>query len=444
MNWREFRFVRKGKASLVWMIKQDRDSYSTRHGQYEGQMQEYSDIPGDKGKPGTKAYVDPVSNCVFHVEREIRKKTESGYVEYVDGKPIEKQVDKISFDEHLPKSFCSYKPQTSIKHKQLQALHDKDLARYSRKRDGQCHLMVKHTWGWEIYTRRIDVASERFPKHIEELNKVNLEVGTILVGEMICRTEDDKDDFKAISRICRSLPEEAHKLVDAGEVPEPSFIIFDMLFLAGEDLQNQTYDDRIELLFKKTADVFDGSELIEYVEYYDVAPDTWEDFAKERGWEGFVIVDGSAKPGDKFHSLNGKAKRPKGHYKLKPVWSEEVVVYGALNGTGKRLGGVGSVFVKQKHPDTGAWVGLGKVGSGFTDDDLVEIKKLCVEKSIPIVAKEKELSDVDMNREDDLLVCEIEFSERQPGTNKFRFPVFLRLRNDKDVIECYAQRWNDE
>ncbi|HVI43131.1 MAG TPA: hypothetical protein VM577_21185, partial [Anaerovoracaceae bacterium] len=81
--WREFRFAR-GKASpLIWKIKQEGEKYLTSHGIMGGAMQDFSDLPGDKGKSGTKAYVDATENCAFHVEREVRKKTEHGYVEYV-------------------------------------------------------------------------------------------------------------------------------------------------------------------------------------------------------------------------------------------------------------------------------------------------------------------------------------------------------------------------
>ena len=76
MSWREFRFLRKGKAALVWKIRNDGESYITESGQLNGKMQVFSDSPGDKGKFGTKAYMDATENTKFHVSREIRKKEE--------------------------------------------------------------------------------------------------------------------------------------------------------------------------------------------------------------------------------------------------------------------------------------------------------------------------------------------------------------------------------
>ena len=442
MKWREFRFIRKGQNDLLWMIAQDGERYHTKHGQVGGVMQESSDRPGDKGVPDTKSYVNAEDNCFFHLNREIRKKTEHGYIEYVDGQPTQEQITELSFKDFLPKNFCSYKPQKSITDKALAALAKKKNDRYTRKVDGMQHVACHHPWGWEIYTRRMDVSTERFPNHVKELESLShLAAGTILVGEMACFKTDGTDDFKGISRICRSKPHEARDLVNNGEVVEPVFIVFDCLFHNEKDLSNHTYDDRSKLW--KTLPAYEEAKktnkLVSSVDYYDLTPNTWEKLCKEKGWEGFVVTDGSAKPGDKFYSFNGKAKRPKGHHKLKPLYEDDVVIYAGLQGTGKRLNGIGSVFVKQKHPDTGEWFSCGKVGSGFTEQDLEELESLFRKNNLPIVSKDKEVDNIDIQNNNGLVMM-LEYSERQPGTNKFRFPVFSRLRDDKFPEECEAQR----
>ncbi|MBC8295801.1 MAG: hypothetical protein H8E55_08415, partial [Pelagibacterales bacterium] len=226
-TWREFRFLRKGKASLIWMIKQDGESYFTRHGQLDGALQEFSDTPGPKGKEDTKAYVNAFKNCDFHVGREIRKKIEAGYIAYVNDEPTKEQITELYFDRYLPKQFCGYKPQTSITDKVHYKIYKEGNARYTRKLDGMCSLAVYHTWGWEIYSRRMDLLTDRFHNHIEYLSELDcFKHGTMLVGEMICLKSDGKDDFKAVSRVCRSKAPDARKLVEDGEVPEPVFVVF--------------------------------------------------------------------------------------------------------------------------------------------------------------------------------------------------------------------------
>jgi DNA ligase-1 len=455
-DWKEFRFNNKDKT-LVWKIRQLGERYETTHGHLGGKMQFFSDIPGDKGIKGTKAYVDAVANCNWNVSREIRKKEEAGYIQYIDGKATKEQINSINFDDALPKTFCSYKPQTSISDSALAKLNKNKTARYTRKMDGQCHVLVHHTTGWKIYTRRMDDTTSRFPQLIEQLDQLKqFGKGTIIVGELMCLKPDGTDDFKSISRFCRSDSDEARRLIRHGDIHEPIFVMFDALFHNGRDLKNKTYDDRSKLL--KTLPPL--QQVIDYelatsekpfytnkfrivsVDYFDLTPDTWEDFAKEKGWEGFVVTDGSAKPGEKFYSFSGKAKRPKGSWKLKPLHTEDVVIYAGFKGTGKRLGGIGSVFVKQIHPDTGEWFNCGKVGTGFTDADLIEVEKLIKDTGLPIVEKEKEALKVLNN--DNGIVMVLEYSARQPGTNKFRFPVFDYIRFDKKVDECEAQRLSVE
>lgn len=441
MTWREFKLAKSKKVQL-WKIRQDGEFYETEHGQLDGQQQQFRDRPGDKGKPNTKAYLDPTANCTFHVDREIRKKLEHGYIEYINGQPATEQITSLAWDQHLPKNFCGYKPQTSIEPSALQKLHDTGLAKYTRKMDGMCHLAVHHTFGWEIYTRRMDLASAKFPKHLAELQALtDFKPGTILMGELVCSTPDGSDDFKAISRFCRSLPEEARKLIDDQEIPEPELVIFDLLFHNGEDQQNQTYNQRAEI-WQKIIPARGSSKHISTIDYFDLAPATWEAYAKEHGYEGFVVVDGAAIPGDKFYSFDGSnSRRPKGTYKLKPIYEDDVCIFAASPGSGKRLNGIGAIHVKQIHPETKEWFYCGKVGSGFTDDSLAEMELLFKKMGLPILEKDKDIEKLDLSESTyDSIVAQIEYSERQPGTNKFRFPVYLRTRDDKAPLECIAQK----
>lgn len=445
LTWREFRHDSKGKsAPQVWLIAQDGERYFTQHGLLGGAIQEFSDVPGDKGKPDTKAYVSAVDNCLFHIEREIRKKTEHGYIEYINGKAVSEQVNSIDFSKHLPKNFCGYKPQTSIEDKTLEKIHKTGKGRYTRKYDGMCHLMVHHTWGWEVYTRRMDLATEKFPNHLAQLLEIpDFGVGTILQGELVCSKPDGKDDFKAISRFCRSLINEARQLVTDKEIPEPKFIIFDMLFHNGKDLKDTCYDQRSKLWnpvpFKRIAISSNHVDLIKPVDYFKLTPENWQKIAKDNGWEGFVFTDGDSVPGEKFYSFDGDAKRPKGHHKLKPCYEDDVVIYAAVKGSGKRLDGIGAVFVKQRHPETKEWFACGKVGSGFTEEDLEDLEKECKKHNVPILEKDKDVEKIDINNTNGI-VSMIEYGERQPGTQKFRFPVFIRTRDDKLAKECFAQR----
>ena len=391
-EWREFRLV-KGKKTLVWKIKVDGEWYYTESGIENGAMQSFKDRPGEKGLVGSKAFVNAKDNSLFNANREIRKKEEKGYSEFIDGKCVTQVATSItSFDIPLPKNFCPCKPQTSVKDSAHEKIFKSGKARYTRKRDGFCTIFVKHSYGWECYSRRIDINTDHFPNHIKLLEESNnFNVGTILVGEMVCLRQDGSDNYKATSRVCRSDAEVARKLIENKECPEPTFFIFDIIFHNGVSLHNKSYDER-SLLWKDA--VWENPNLIQAVTYHDVTIDNWMDVATKNNWEGFVLTDGSCIPREKFYSFNGNAERPNGHHKLKTVQTEDVVVYAVSEGSGKRLGSVGAIFIKQINPETGLFFNCGKCGSGLSDETTKQMDKLCKEKGISFIKKDTEANKI--------------------------------------------------
>ncbi len=441
MSERDFRLVKNGKTQ-VWSIRQDGDTITTNHGLLNGRLQTYSDRPGEKGLAHSKAYMSPEENATFCMDREIRKKMETGYREWKDGAFIgEAREESIDFSKSLPKHFCSYKPKSDISLESLKKLEDKGNLLFTRKVNGFCHVAAHHTDGWKIYSRRMDDLSQHFPLHIERLNILeNFKVGTILVGEMVCWDEKEKDDFKKVSRFCRSLPVEARQLIVDGEVPEPTFIVFDCLFFNGEDLKDKNYHQR-QSIWREGLLLL--NKIIRPIGLVHTTAGTWQMIVKSEGWEGLVAVDVKTTPGEKFYSFTGKAERPNCSFKLKPVWTEDVIVYAGSTGQGKRLNGVGAVHTAQINPNTGKYFSCGKVGSGFCDEDLEEIEKQMLALNIPILKKDKEADDI--NLEDcPKLVVEVEYRDRQPGTNKFQHGVFIRMRADKGPEECIQAKFADE
>lgn len=435
-EFREFRRISHSKKdkTLIWRIKVEGDNYTTQYGQEDGQFQTAFDKPGDKGLVGSKAYVSAENNSIFHANREIRKKEEHGYIEYVNGEPVKTVETSISFDRPLPKNFCALKPQSSVSDSAHEKIHKSGKGRYSRKFDGFSTLFCKDNFGiWQAYSRRMDLVTEWFPNHIAELETSDFPNGTILVGEMVCVREDGTDNYKATSRVCRSDVETSRKLISDGECSEPNYFIFDILFYDGKPLNEVSYDDRTKLWTRFSRN------LIKPVTFHSVDINTWEALAISKRWEGFVLVDGGSIPGAKFFSFDGDAKRPAGHYKLKISRTCDAVVYAVSMGNGKRLDAVGSIFVKQIDPDTGLFFNCGKVGSGFSQETTDEMTKLCIEKGIPFLKKDPEALKIDLQDPSHDIVVEIKFNERQEDTNKFKFPVFVRIHGDKTSVECIAE-----
>jgi len=459
---REFRKI-TGRTSrpIVWKIgadPKDPKTYVVQWGLEGGATQETRDTPGPCGTKGHANYQTAEEYVKFCVDREIRKKTEQGFVEYKNGKPLTKVASKIDFGKPLPKNLCFYKPKKEISAKALEELEKNGRAVWTLKRDGMMHIVVKRSDDIEIYSRRMDLVTEKFPHIVEAAEKLDLPNDTILLGEMCLLKDDGSESFLDTSRVCRSDPDLAlayqgfadfpKRKKDESVLGKVSYYIFDIAFFQGIDLISTvpTKERLIMLreLFKRLDDsltvgtgrfanrqqILRESKTRErLLRQYHIAPlkiyrtNATDDLelAKQLRAEGFVVLDVDACYEDKAYSFDGKAQRPDGIWKRKPKYEDEFVITDIYAGTGRNRGRLGGFFIKQIHPDTGEWIDCGKCGGGIKDDDREEFWK-----------KGKRLIDQ---------TIKVEFDSRQPpkdGVYALRFPEFKGLA-DKEPSECIAQ-----
>ncbi len=428
----------------IWYIEVNGDTVITRWGLLDGAIQETRDIPGSCGVLGHADYQTPEEYAVFCMERDIRKKKETGYIEYINCKPTEKVINFIDFSKPLPKNLTFCKPKTSISDKKLSAIKHPI---WTQKRDGMMHVAVK-TDKWEIYSRRMDLATEKFPHIIHSLNLLKVPNNTILLGEIVL-LEDGIDNFKAVSRICRSDPDLAlsYQGLKKGNIKIglAKFYVFDIAFYGGEDLiRNKTVGSRIRKLrdiFYQFGNLKIGMGFLSTLEthkkenkirenmlkkyhiaplkIFKTSPQADLELAKKIKAEGFVVVDGDAIYGDKGYSFDGKAQRPNGVWKRKPKYEDEFIIVDIYEGSGRNRGKLGGFVLEQYHQDKR--ISCGKCGGGFTDEHRIEFwdnKKSYIGKT-----------------------AKIEFDSRQPpkdGAYAVRFPVFKGW-SDKTPEECVAQ-----
>jgi len=458
---REFRKVTgRNKRPQIWFIgitPKNPASYTVKWGMLDGAMQTTSDTPGSCGVKGHADYQTPEEYVVFCMEREIRKKEEEGYVEYVNGEPTKEVATAIDFNKPLPKNFCFYKPQKDITEKKLAELVKNKKAIWTVKRDGMMHVAVKTKGLWEIYTRRMDLVTEKFPHIVVALHKLDMPNNSILLGEMVFLKADRKDDFVNTSRICRSDIDLALAYQGLGEFPKSHkersvigkmrYYVFDIAYFDGKDMISSTNaGNRFTLLSScfsrivklgittgigasekemNTERVIRSNmlweEYIAPLQIVHTNPSEDIDLAKATGIEGFVIVDTSISYGDKAYSFDGKPQRPNGIWKRKPKWDEEFIISDTYEGSGRNMNKLGGFLIKQVHPDTGEFIDCGKCGGGLSDEqreDFWSKSKKLINKTI-----------------------KVEFDSRQPpkdGSFALRFPVFKGFA-DKSVEECIAQ-----
>jgi bifunctional non-homologous end joining protein LigD len=200
------------------------------------------------------------------------------------------------------------------------------------------------------------------------------------------------------------------------------FWAFDILQLDGRSLLRAKYSDRRRIL----ETLADGGGVIVPDQLPGDGPEAL-DYARAQRWEGVVAKrrDSTYQPG----------RRSASWIKDKIWKTQEVVIGGWREGTGGRSSGIGSLVLGI--PGDGGLVYVGRVGTGFTEKDLSNLKKalkpLETDES-PFNARlpNPDAKGVTFVRPE--LVGEVRYSERT-GDGRLRQPSWRGLRPDKSPDE---------
>ncbi len=230
----------------------------------------------------------------------------------------------------------------------------------------------------------------------------------IIDGEAVALDESGVPSFSEMQNRARSTRVE--------------FWAFDILHLDGRSLLRAKYSDRRKILEA----LAEGGGLIVPDPLPGDGPEAME-YARKKRWEGVVAKkrDSTYQPG----------RRSKAWIKDK-VWNtQEVVIAGWREGEGGRSSGIGSLMLGI--PADGGLQFVGRVGTGFTDKALAELKKTLK----PLETDESPFNER-LPRQDAKgvtfvrpeLVGEVRYSERT-SDNRLRQPSWRGLRPDKEPDE---------
>jgi DNA ligase D-like protein (predicted ligase)/DNA ligase D-like protein (predicted polymerase)/DNA ligase D-like protein (predicted 3'-phosphoesterase) len=197
------------------------------------------------------------------------------------------------------------------------------------------------------------------------------------------------------------------------------FWAFDLLYLDGRSLLRARYRDRRQLLETLAA----GSSLI----VPDLLPGDGEqalDYSRKQRWEGVVAKkrDSTYQPG----------RRSASWIKDKYWNTQEIVIGGWRAGEGGRTSGIGSLLMGIPAADGLRFVG--RVGTGFTERDLANLKKTLAPLHTDESPFEARLSTQDakgVTFVKPTLVGEVRYSE-WTSDNRLRQPSWRGLRPDKE------------
>ena len=274
------------------------------------------------------------------------------------------------------------------------------------KYDGNRYHIHKQGNQVIIFNRKGNITTNQYPDVVEWVKEFK-------GHEMILDAEIypiRRDGSPAEHKV---LGKRVHKKDKAEAVLEcpVNLAVFDMLSYEGVSLLEETQGVRIEKLLehipnKYTTHIFTD---VSITAAYNMAID-W-------GYEGIMIKDTSMK--------YDAGKRSKGWLKFKPPRIElDVVITSGTYGKGTRTGVFGSFGISVK--DGSDYVKVGKVGTGFSDEDLSYLTTE-LRKSIDKYDKDAYhfLPRIVLQVTSDLISNDAE------GNLGLRFPRNMRIRHDK-------------
>ena len=295
-----------------------------------------------------------------------------------------------------------------------------------------------------LYSRRHENITHQFPDVIESLKKAFDGKNAILEGEVVAIDKKTGELQKFQILMSRRRKYEIEKY--SKEIPVKYFV-FDILYLNNKSLLNENLlvrKEKLEQNLKENSGVSIAKYIISEKE------NEIEDFFEEalaQGAEGVVIKDSLSVYQAGIRGWNWiKFKKD---YKKELVDTFDLVVVGALYGTGKRAGTYGSLLLASFDSKTNKYYTFTKVGAGFTDKDLEELPKILNKYKL----KEKHrLVETEMDADvwfEPVKVLEVEGAEItispvhtvakdliKKGGLALRFPRFLRWRDDKSAEEA--------
>ncbi|HSJ18253.1 MAG TPA: non-homologous end-joining DNA ligase [Solirubrobacterales bacterium] len=276
-----------------------------------------------------------------------------------------------------------------------------------------------------LESRNLRDVTSQYP----ELRAIGRQLGSrevVLDGEIVAFDDDGRPSFQRLQRRMH-LTSDSEIRRRAKRIPV-TYMVFDLLYLEGRSRMELPYERRREEL-----------------EALGLEGPSWQTPAYHRG-DGKGLLDASRRQGlegiiaKRLESAYVPGRRTREWIKVKNVRAQEIVIGGWLPGKGRREEMIGALVVGYHEPDDGER-GLryaGKVGTGFTEEDLRRLSELME----PLHRDDSPFEGRQPPREtvfvEPRLVAEIEFNEWTSAAT-LRHPSFKGLRDDKDAAEVIRE-----
>jgi hypothetical protein len=357
---------RVGKIKVqIWRSWIEGDAVVSQWGVKDGKMQETVDIPGPKGKEGTRAWISPEQSAFETLVRDVKTKAQKGYgitIEPSQGPlltALNKELaevtkgNRIDFNGPLPDNIAFSKPVNSVSPKKLMQLAARENEKgyggppvaYTLKKNGMCYLVSKDMHGdvWIQSRGKLIIENEKFPHLVAEFGEF-LPDKSILLCEFYVGEGSTKADFKGMQKIGNSLPKVA--LQKQKQIGLVHAYIFRVPFWKGANMEEcGLISGWLEFLNAMIDGWEDdsrpggyqyGLSTYEFIHGPDIADCSYEEAMEELeeyGHEGWVVYDCWNKLGPNHISFLGQPDRPNVCWKVKRKLEDDFIAEWDPTGT---------------------------------------------------------------------------------------------------------------
>jgi DNA ligase-1 len=306
------------------------------------------------------------------------------------------------------------------------------------KLDGERLQIHKQGKEVKLFSRRLLEVSDQYPD-VCEIVRTNIIVDNVIVeGEVVAMDAfyEKMLPFQVLSKRRRK-----YDIEDVSKEIPVCLFLFDLLLIQDSSYIDETFPNRR----KKLEEIVQESDEIRLVKSIKVnSTDKMIEFfneARQKGNEGIIaksIQEDSLYQAGNRGFLWIKLKGLEGG-KLKDTI--DVVLVGAFYGRGRRKGWYGTYIGAVYDPDTDKYIAFTRIASGWTDEVMEqlknEMKKYEIDKKYPNVICD-DVPDQWLKPEVviEIMGDEITISDKFSSLGySLRFPVFQRIRNEKDATE---------
>ena len=306
-----------------------------------------------------------------------------------------------------------------------EALDKVENVAFEVKYDGARIQIHKDNENVKLFTRRLEDVTKQFPE-IVKAAKENIAAETAVIeGELVAiksLTERHPRPFQELSRRIKRK----YDIKEMVERIPVEINLFDMTFLDGENLLGRKFSERREMLNKVVRESENFLFAKELVTKDVKAANKFYEEALQSGHEGVMAknLDAPYQPGSRVGYM----------YKIKPIMETlDLVIVGATWGEGRRAHWLGSFLLAVLDSSTGRFLTIGRMATGFNDEQLQEITDMLKDDISEQVGQEVQLKP---RRVVEVAYEEIQASQTYESGYALRFPRLVRIRNDKGANDA--------